>query len=182
MSGADWITFESVVEIVRAHLGCSIGHAQKVTKDALASGSVRFKKTADPVLLMADDGLVGMGVWPEVHGISVDGKPVVHTLSSPSLSKDGRLSSKDDLLDWLGRQYPHKAAAKPKRRTQTKRARAHEAIEALWPRGKIPDPSVLSNLRLCTKVSDWLKTDCLEKKVPPDMPSNDTILRAARRK
>lgn len=52
-------------------------NAQKVT--FLKSGH----RAADPVLLLADDGLVGMNMRPgaqNVGGVTSDGKPLVHTL------------------------------------------------------------------------------------------------------
>jgi hypothetical protein len=107
----EWITFSEAVEIVRAHLGASIGRSEAVTKAARTSGEVRFQNRAGPVLLMADDGLVGMDMRPGAQdkvGITADGKPIVHRTTSTSMFQ----ISKDDLLDWLGRQAPQQPTPK----------------------------------------------------------------------
>jgi len=103
---SEWLTFQEAVEIVKAQLGGAIGRAEFMVRAARTSGEVRFSNSADPVLLMADDGLVGMDMRPgaqEKVGIARDGKRVVHTLST---APTGDCISKEDLLDWLGRQYP----------------------------------------------------------------------------
>jgi hypothetical protein len=103
---SEWLTFQEAVEIVKAQLGGAIGRAEFMVRAARTSGEVRFSNSADPVLLMADDGLVGMDMRPgaqEKGGIARDGKRVVHTLST---APTGDCISKEDLLDWLGRQYP----------------------------------------------------------------------------
>jgi hypothetical protein len=177
----EWITFREAVDIVRAHLGSSIGRSEAVTNAARASGEVRFQNPAAPVLLLADDGLVGMGMRPGTQdkaGVTADGKPIMHRVISTSMFQ----ISKDDLLDWLRRQA--QAPAEPdlsRPRTRTKRTRVDGAIQALWENGP-PDQSVLSNVLLCKKVGDWLKADCQKQNVPVDVPSDDTILRAAGRK
>jgi hypothetical protein len=108
-----WLTFNEAVEIVKARLGSSVGRAESVTNAARASGEVRFYDPAFPVLLIADDGLVGMDLRPGAQrkaGISADGKQIVHeTLASQSACQ----ISSDDLLDWLNRQFP---VAEPKAR------------------------------------------------------------------
>jgi hypothetical protein len=98
-----WLTFREAVEIVRVHLGVGIGRAEARTNAARASGEVRFQNPADPVLLMADDGLVGMDMRPGAQdkaGVTADGKLIKHRIISTSAFQ----ISKDDLLDWLGRQ------------------------------------------------------------------------------
>jgi hypothetical protein len=98
-----WLTFREAVEIVRAHLGASIGRSEAVTNAARASGEVRFQNPADPVLLLADDGLVGMSLRPggqDKAGIAANGRPTMHRAASTDMSQ----ISKDDLLDWLRRQ------------------------------------------------------------------------------
>jgi hypothetical protein len=177
----DWITFTEAVEIVRAHLGASIGRSEAVTNEARASGEVRFQNSADPVLLLADDGVVGMSLRPGAQhkaGVTADGKPIIHRTISTSMSQ----ISKDDLQDWLSRHHTEAAASpEPKPRAQNKRSRVAVAIQELWPNG-LPDQSLLSNSLLCKKVGDWLKADCQKQNVPVAIPSDDTILRAAGRK
>jgi hypothetical protein len=105
----EWITFSEAVEIVMARLGASIGRSEAVTYAARASGEVRFDNPADPVLLMADDGLVGMDMRPGAQdkaGVTADGKPIIHRNISTRMFQ----ISKDDLLDWLGRHHPEQRA------------------------------------------------------------------------
>jgi hypothetical protein len=104
-----WITFDEAAEIVRTHVGGSIGRAQKMAREAQASGEVRIQNT---VCLWADDGLVGMDLRPgaqEKHGVTRDGTPILHKPTQPLLQV-----SKDDLLDWLTRQaqVPPRASAR----------------------------------------------------------------------
>jgi hypothetical protein len=80
MADERWISFPQMVEIVRSRYSMSIGRAEKVVKDAIASGEVR--RLQDPVLLVADDGVVDLRPGPIVR----------------------RLYSEDDFLDWLSRQ------------------------------------------------------------------------------
>jgi hypothetical protein len=175
----EWLTFTEAVEIVRAHLDASVGRAEAGTNAARASGEVRFQNPADPVLLMADDGLVGMDMRPGAQnkdGVTADGKLIVHGTISTSMFQ----INKDDLLDWLSRQAPSKSEL-PKPRTQAKRTRVRDAIEALWPNG-IPGQSVLPHHLLCIKVQDWLKNDSKNQGVPAQVISDDTILRAVDRR
>jgi hypothetical protein len=177
----EWITFSEAVEIVRAHLGSSVGRSEAVTNAARASGEVRFQNPAAPVLLLADDGIVGMSLRPGAHdkaGVTADGKPIMHRTISTSMFQ----INKDDLLEWIGRHHTE-AAPKPKSRPrkQIKRSRVASAIQALWPNGPL-EQSVLPNALLCIKVQDWLKDDSKSQGVPAQVISDDTILRAAGRK
>jgi hypothetical protein len=107
-----WLTFKEAIEIVRKHLGTSIGRSQAVTNAARASGEVRFHNPAMPVLLLTDDGIVGMDMRPgaqEKAGIATDGTPTLHRLTTTNRD----CINKDDLLDWLNRSYPE---SKPKAR------------------------------------------------------------------
>jgi hypothetical protein len=38
-----WLTFRETTELVRKHLGASIGRSEAVTNTALASGEVRYQ-------------------------------------------------------------------------------------------------------------------------------------------
>jgi hypothetical protein len=52
-------------------------------------------RAADPVLLMADDGIVGMDMRPGAQnkgGVTADGKPLVHTLPTGDI----QISDRDD--------------------------------------------------------------------------------------
>jgi hypothetical protein len=112
MANEEWLTFEDTTELVRAHLGASIGRAQAVTNEARASGEVRFQNLDYPVLLMADDGLVGMDMRPgaqEKSGVTVDGKAIIHKIQTGTFQ-----ISKNDLLDWLERNHPRATSAPPK--------------------------------------------------------------------
>jgi hypothetical protein len=114
MANEEWLTFEDATELVRAHLGTSIGRSEAVISAARASGEVRFQNPAGPVLLMADDGLVGMGIRPGAQdkaGVTADGKLVTHRLPH---RHSASLYSKNDLLDWLERNHPRATSAPPK--------------------------------------------------------------------
>jgi hypothetical protein len=106
----EWLTFGEAVEIARMHLGASIGRSQAVINAARASGEVRVHNPANPTLLMADDGVVGMGMRPGAQhkaGVTADGKMIVRSTVSTSTCH----INSDDLLDWLSRQHPEKKPA-----------------------------------------------------------------------
>lgn len=159
-----WLTFREAVEIVRVHLGSPIGRAEGMLHTARASKEVRFHNPASPILLLADDGVVGM-----------------HDRFGRMTAEDMFQISREDLLDWLDRQALSQESKSSTPRTQVKRDRVREAIDALWP-AELPSQSVLPNALLCTKVADWLKADCQKRNVPAMPTSDDTILRAACRK
>jgi hypothetical protein len=160
----EWLTLEEATLLVRERLASSEGRAQLVLRNARASGEVRFSNPADPVLLMADDGVVGMHLR--------------HCLPRG----DRSAISRDDLIYWLDRNFPcDRPSTQTKKRSQNKRARAAEAIQAIW-QDSIPSPTHLSNAELCKKVSDWIKTDCQAAGVTIPLIGDDTILRAAGRK
>jgi hypothetical protein len=100
----EWLTFSEAAEIVRARIGGSVGRSEATLRAARSSGEVRFRNPTDPVLLMADDGLVGMDLRPGARrksGVSPDGEPITYDLSGESAEQ----ISKDDLLDWLRREF-----------------------------------------------------------------------------
>jgi hypothetical protein len=171
-----WITFEEAVDIVRAHLGASIGRSQAMTNAARASGEVRFQNLADPVLLLADDGLVGMSLRPgsmNCSGVTADGRSIIHRATSANMSQ----VSKDDLLDWLSRQqFPdQKPDSKPAvRRTPPEQARALKAMKAIY--GRIPPQNEVSNPVLEHAVNKYLKQEGLKA------VKKDAIQRAAGRR
>jgi hypothetical protein len=102
--GDQWITFDDVVELVRARLDASIGRAEAATKAARASGEVRTRRRpiggADPPLFTADDGLMS---WTQRSGVA-----------APNIVTSDRnlLFSRGDLLDWLSRQAPQQPTPK----------------------------------------------------------------------
>jgi hypothetical protein len=99
MPPEQWLSSQQAVEIARNHVKSSIGRAQAIVRDALASGEVRTHRPAAPVLLTADDGIVGMDMRPGW----------LKATESP------QLINRDDLLDWLDRNHPSAAtAAQPK--------------------------------------------------------------------
>jgi hypothetical protein len=104
-----WLTFGEAVEIVRKNLGgASTGRSEAVTNAARASGEVRFQNPDRPVLLMADDGIVGMDMRPGAQnkgGVTSDGKPITHRPVNTMYQ-----ISEGDLLDWLGRHHPEQRA------------------------------------------------------------------------
>jgi hypothetical protein len=100
-----WLQVSEAIDVIRLRVEGSIGRAQGILKAARTSNEVRV--IAGPVLLLADDGLVGMNLRPGAQhkvGIGPDGKPVTHTV--PAIVPDTSTISEDDLLDWLDRQHP----------------------------------------------------------------------------
>jgi len=104
---ADWLSFEEAVEMVRCRLDVSVGRAQKIIKDAFASGEVRSHHP--PVLLTADDGLVDFNLGPG---------PLKKRVMSADVTK--LYLSKDDLLDWLNRHHPPEHPAATRRRAKAR--------------------------------------------------------------
>ena len=160
MADDQWLSAQKAIEIIRRRIDTSIGRAEAILQRARASGEVR----AEPSLLMADDGVVGMYMRP----------------GNPNAERYQPRISEADFLDWLTRREEPQETKAPKR-SQGKRDRAREAIAAKWPAG-IPDAHKLPNDILCREVNDWVKADCKKQSIPPVDFSNDTILRAAGRK
>jgi hypothetical protein len=96
MSSEQWLTLSEATNIVRVHLGSSVGRAEAVTRAALASSEVRFDP---PVLLFTEvNGIVDFSLRP--------GPMLERDRASPI---EEYQISKDDLLDWLDRQHPLEA-------------------------------------------------------------------------
>jgi hypothetical protein len=110
-----WLTFQEALATVRTHIAGSIGRSEAVLKAARASGEVRFRNPADPVLLMADDGIVGMSMRPgalEKTGVTSDGKVITHQMTTNERNR----ISREDLLEWLNREHPAKPTGAPRGR------------------------------------------------------------------
>jgi hypothetical protein len=99
MSSEIWLTTSEASNLIQTRLQTTPGRSEAILRAARASGEVR--KLPGPVLLLADDGLVGMDLGTRKVGIDVDGKPVVHNLR-PDVDRISEL----DLLDWLDRTHP----------------------------------------------------------------------------
>ena len=100
-----WLSIDEAEIAISNREGCSVGRAQKILRDARASGEVRVRND-DPVLLIADDGIVGMDLRPGAMnkgGINLDGQLVSHRLSATS---SGDQFSEDDLTGWLNIHHP----------------------------------------------------------------------------
>jgi hypothetical protein len=68
--------------------------------EARASHEVRFSNPDAPVLLLADDGIMGERF---VYGIDAEGRPITHRISQ---DPQALLSiSENDLVDWLARNF-----------------------------------------------------------------------------
>ena len=103
-----WISFREATELTKTRLNASAGHAEALVRRAVASGEVRTQ--APPILLAADDGVVGMD------------------LRAMDQAGTERLSELD-LVDWLDRNSPT-TTSKP--RPQLDRERAKAAAFAIW--------------------------------------------------
>ncbi|QDW38968.1 hypothetical protein FFI89_018540 [Bradyrhizobium sp. KBS0727] len=152
MANSDWLTFAEAVEIVRVRLGASPGRSEAVTNAARASGEVRFQNPADPILLMADDGVVGMDMRPGAQnkgGVTADGKPIIHSTASTNPFQ----ISREDLLDWLDRNFPQaKSAAAPNGRKRGARPKADWDVFELALRQRIEQRGFPDEDNDC---SDW---------------------------
>ena len=104
MTAERWLSFQQAVQVAIHHGGISIGRAEHLVRSAKASGEVRIKKYYDPVLLTAEDGIVGMDLRPGAMKVTADGKELLRGIDQ----LDG-----DDLRDWLRR---HLSPAFPKRK------------------------------------------------------------------
>jgi hypothetical protein len=166
----EWCSFQELVNIVRRRLNASIGRSEAIVIAALASGEVR-KPKPKPAIIGPDDGLVDFDMRPGTYTGQIQIRPY----------------SKEDFLDWLDRHHPEitevteVAEATPVARAQSKRLRAQQAVEALWPK-ELPGSETLPNKSLCQLVNKWLMDDCKKHGIPPLDIGNDTILRAAGRK
>lgn len=176
-----WLTIGQAVALVRQRLGGSEGHSQKILGDARASGEVRVRPAdPDPVLLMADDGLIGTDFRPgprSIHGIDADGKLIVHDLAQQP--RNGETISEDDLVDWLDRRPGSSEGKRTEGKTTTQRPRgraAQEAIKACFPDG-VPDIIEMPNGAVAAKLEAWLK---MHRPAVAKM-SDKTLLRAAGR-
>jgi hypothetical protein len=113
----EWLSGEELVTLIRGQLKCSIGRAQAIIERARASGEVRFRKWPVPVLLTADDGIVGMEMrpgalkkgWVTADGIiGLELRPGAENWRREPLTTEE--TSKADFLDWFDRHYPAAAA------------------------------------------------------------------------
>src|SRR5262249_61038938 len=90
------------------------GHARKILRAAMASGEVhpgRAAPASDPVLLLADDGIVGMDMRPGAQnkgGVTADGKPWV---KAPPASRTTNKADLEDRLDRNAHKYAQPVAA-----------------------------------------------------------------------
>jgi hypothetical protein len=95
-----WLSFREAVQIVKDHLGTSVGRSEAIVRDACESGEVRLS----PPLLLYDDGLMGM-----------DQRPGVLDPGSINADPERRCISSDDFLDWFDRQSIQPMAVKNRR-------------------------------------------------------------------
>jgi hypothetical protein len=92
---SDWITNNEAVEIIRQRRATSEGHAKFLLREVCKT---EVQTRPGPVLLLADDGIVGMDMRPGAQN-----KGVSHDL----------LYNKADLLHWLGQQsMPNKVSTR----------------------------------------------------------------------
>lgn len=130
MAKGQWLSFAEAVALVRDRLGCSIGKAQAVTRQADESDELRATRPRPKPI--EDDGFVDLN----------DLRP--------------RSLSRDDLVDWLNRNSPAQVRA-TQPRPQPDRERAKAAAAAIW--GTAGPPSHMVNSLICREVADWLKRD-----------------------
>ena len=150
--GKQWISIDEVIQLIETQLATTRGHAQKLWKDARASGEVRVAnddKLKDPGYDYAcrKDDLVG---WLDRR------EPPSPPPSPPS--------------------PPTK-----QRHPQPQQNRARRAIEALQLGELLLDQTKLPNPILCKQVSGWLKAECEKQNVQWAPVGDKSILRAAGR-
>jgi hypothetical protein len=169
------------LDIVQHLLNSSRGLAEKVLKEAYESGEVRRQyPLRDPILLLPDDGILGMDLRP---GAENPGGLSAPPLGRPWWEEEDDPLSEDDLLDWLNRKYPsaprgpeeRRAAEKADRKRSggVKRANADRAVKAIW---NGPPPEHLTPGEIVDKMARHLKAQGITN------VGRDTMLRAAGKK
>jgi hypothetical protein len=197
MPDEEWLSFRDAADLVRQRFGTSIGRSEALVRQALACDEVRKRRvavtidlnnddsiylthddgmTSDPVYLTHDDGLMAFDKTPGAlnsRGLNLS--------SAGQWTETQRHLSKDDLLDWLGRQdglnrqAPAQQEPGAEKRSQPRRGPAMEAIEGLRANGT--DVSKLSDKRVHQLGCKWLRS-----KGRSEEPSEDTFARALGRK
>jgi hypothetical protein len=141
---------------------------------ARASPEVRKERAADPVLVLNDDGLLGMDLRPG-GGHGPFGKRLTQ--------EDHRRLNKDDLLYWFNQRYPP-PDAKPVTPSQpvqhqpalSMKQRVQNAASLMWGPGR--PPPELKNKPL----DEVLRAYCKEHGIPMDDVSHSQLLRGVGRK
>jgi hypothetical protein len=111
MADERWISIPQMVEIVLSRYPVSRGRAEKLVKDAIASGEVRPRpeppRASDPVLLVYDDGGLDMNLRPGAinkGGVNAEGRLLAERPSG--------YYSEDDFTYWLDQQFDKRKASK----------------------------------------------------------------------
>ncbi|HEY1982974.1 MAG TPA: hypothetical protein VGH13_23080 [Xanthobacteraceae bacterium] len=156
MTEETWLSFPEAEQIVCGRLNASVGRARAMVGLAIKSGEVRRK--LGPVLLEADDGIIGQ-----------------HLRVGDDTDRNDFLE-RADFLDWLDRNKPLNAEHdKHRARDDLQKRRAAEAAQALW--GAAGPAAHLQNDLICKEVMEWIKKNGQKGEI-----SNTTILRAVGRK
>lgn len=150
-----WLSRAQRLDVVKRHLGSSIGRAEKVLKDACASGEVRPQYPLHLAPPHPDDGI---SFW--LFDTSADGSITTYPPGSEPWEEKYDRYSEADLLDWLNCNYSAAApevikSGAPGRPTsmQLVEAELNSRIAALKPGEKLGD----SATDVADQLSAWLK-------------------------
>jgi hypothetical protein len=126
--GKQWMSVDEAIGLIKDYLKTTVGHAQKILKEARASGEVRYAN---------DDGIANDPRFDSMY------------------RKDDLLGYLDRQFG-KPKTKPAPAQNKQERKPRTphKKKLAQEAIKAEWPEG-IPDG--VSTHSLCSHVTRWLR-------------------------
>lgn len=179
LGDSEWFFFYTARNLVEKRLGVSGGVAERMLREACASGDIRSKQ-----LVPKHDEWKYETIKPnEWQKDQIDlewqrrDDVVTEVTTEQAFEPDpsdipgpvGVYVDGDDFRYWLDKQKP----AEPVARSPHKRDFARQAVDALWPDGV---PKELLAKQIEGEVADWLKAKGL-----PEI-SRDTILRAAGRK
>jgi hypothetical protein len=169
-----WLTKAEAAELFRSLRPMSVGKSEADARRAWDSDEVRPEPTTNTVLLLADDGIVGMDLRPGQNKgrVNASGQALAHTRTVGDRLTDDRRRSKADLLYWFDQQDPSSPTPTRHFREQADRDAAKRVINSLYPR--LPGVRELPYKVLHGEVSDRLKANG-EKPV-----HYDTVRRAAK--
>ena len=162
----DWLSFYLATNEIEQRLGVSGGVAERLLRDACASGDVRSQRQPYNPATGIDEGppeTVRPSVW------SCDQVDLVRDADGCKYHVD---VDEADFRYWLNGATKNNAK-KVTSRGSPKRRWAQQAINKLWPGGI---PSNLLNKEIEKAVGEWLK----QQRLAP--VSRETILRAAGKK
>jgi hypothetical protein len=156
------LPWRTAIALLRERTGWSVGYAEDELRKALPKIRHAYNYSADPVLLVYDDGMLDMHRRPYAinrGGVSPDGR------LAPRTTKDPSHLSTADFIYWLDHEHPAKPApqqpepaVKPQKqatRGQPQRDIIKEALKEVFPPDGEPDSKLPPHIVL-QRVKRWL--------------------------